>query len=122
MEEDDDFSFVRNYLTEPLAEELKLFEYSAERTGRITVIGKDINRLRELILAPKFNFGSPQILVEELQSDGVLVLRHEHGLDGRGLDLVRAERVLDYLHAVWQRPVILHTVDGQGEPRRLRVA
>jgi stage V sporulation protein R len=122
MEEDDDFSFVRNYLTESLAEELKLFEYNAERSGRITVTGKDINRLRELILAPKFNFGSPQIRVEELQSDGGLVLRHEHGPDGRGLDLVRAERVLDYLHAVWQRPVTLHTVDGQGEPRRLRVA
>ena len=82
MEEEDDFGFVRNHLTEALAEELKLFEYNAdERTGRITVISKDINRLRELILAPKFNFGSPQIRVEELRGDGGLVLRHEHSID-----------------------------------------
>jgi stage V sporulation protein R len=122
MQEDDDFGFVRNYLTEELAQELRLFEYSAERSGRISITGHDIHHLRELLLAPKFNYGAPQIRVEDLQADGTLVLRHDHAMDSRGLDLPRAERVLAYLHQAWRRPVVLHTVDSRGDPRRLHIA
>jgi stage V sporulation protein R len=121
MQQDDDFSFVRNYLTEAMAEELRLFEYKAERNGRISVEDRNINRLRELILAPKFNFGCPRVYVEELRADGRLVLRQDAATDGRGLDPQRAQKVLEYIHGVWRRPVSLHTLDQQGEPRRLRV-
>ena len=33
MEQDDDFGFVRNYLTEELADELKLFHYKGPSNG-----------------------------------------------------------------------------------------
>ncbi len=121
MQEDDDFGFVRNQLTEEMAHELKLFEYKAERNGRVSVATRDIARLRELILAPKFNFGSPRVYVDELRPDGALVLRQEHQTDGRGLDLQRAEKVLHYIHALWRRPVHLYTVDRNGDPQKLRV-
>lgn len=122
MQSDDDFGFIRNQLTEEMAEELKLFEYKSESNGRITVEGRDIHRLRELILAPKFNFGCPRIQVEELKPDGSLILRHEHETDGRGLDIERANKVLEYIHRVWRRPVVLFTVDGRQELRKLRIA
>jgi stage V sporulation protein R len=121
MEEDDDFGFVRNYLTEAMAEELRLFEYKVEHSGRVSVEERDIVRLRELILAPKFNFGSPRIYVDELHSDGTLVLRQDHMADGRGLDTHRADKVLNYIHRLWRRPVYLHTVDRHGDAEELRV-
>jgi stage V sporulation protein R len=52
-------------------------------------------------------------------SDGSLVLRHDYETDGRGLDLERAHKVLEYIHRVWRRPVQLITVDAKGKERAL---
>jgi len=118
--EEDDFGFVRNYLDRDLAKKLGLFVYEARSGGEIQITGRNIDAVREAILAPKFNYGAPRIAVSELRHDGTLVLVHDHASDGRGLDLNRASRVLDYLHGVWRRPVILHTVDARGEPHELQ--
>ncbi len=121
--QDDDFSFVRNYLDEPLARELKLFSYKrkelAGRRIQYSIDSMDIDRIREQILAPKFNFGAPRVRVLDMTMDGSLLLGHEHAIDGRGLDLKRAARVLDYVQEVWRRPIRLETIDGDGEPRVL---
>ncbi|HEY8519544.1 MAG TPA: SpoVR family protein [Gammaproteobacteria bacterium] len=118
--EDDDFSFVRNYLTEELADELKLFRYEAHADGRVRVLERDIHALRDTILAPKYNFGAPAVLARHIAPDGSLELVHEHDTDGRGLDIERAERVLDYMHRVWRRPIKLETVDADRKPIVLR--
>ena len=115
MGEEDDFGFVRNYLDDELAEELGLFTFVARADGEIKVAGRDIRQVREAILSPRFNFGAPRVAVSELQRDGTLVLRHDHATDGRGLDLDRARKVLEYVHRVWQRPVRIFTVDGRGQ-------
>jgi stage V sporulation protein R len=117
--EDDDFSFIRNHLTEELAEELKLFRYERSGDGGVKVLDHDIHALRETVLAPKYNFGAPAVLAKYIAHDGALTLMHEHDTDGRGLDLDRAERVLDYLHKVWRRPIKLETIDSAGQPRTL---
>ncbi len=114
MQEEDDFGFIRNYLDRDLAEKLGLFVWEAKDDGEIKVAGRDINRLRETILAPRFNYGAPRISVSELRQDGTLVLDHDHRTDSRGLDLARAERVLKYVHRVWRRPVRMVTVDSDG--------
>ncbi len=111
--EDDDFAFVRNHLTRELAAELELFRYRA-RDGRIKVLAQDIDALHEAILAPKYNFGAPTVLVENVRVDGTLQLRHDHAVDGRGLDLERGRKVLEYLYRIWRRPVRLSTVDADG--------
>jgi stage V sporulation protein R len=116
--EDDDFSFVRNHLTQELAEELKLFRYEQTSDGTVRVLDHDIHALRETVLAPKYNFGAPAVLAKRIGNDGSLELYHEHETDGRGLDVDRAERVLDYMHKVWRRPITLETIDGE---RRSRV-
>jgi stage V sporulation protein R len=121
MQEDDDFSFVRNYLDEELARELNLFRYEMKRNGEIRVIDVDIDALRESILAPKFNFGAPAVAVKNLRVDGTLELEHDHATDGRGLDLERARKVLEYLHRVWRRPIVLDTVDDKGKPLQVTV-
>ncbi len=119
-EEEDDFGFIRNYLTEELARELNLFEYDVRRDGQITVNDADINDIREQILAPKFNFGAPRVAVASVEQDGSLILQHDYQTDTRGLDLVRSQKVLEYIGSVWRRPVLLHTVDARGEERVLK--
>ncbi|MGE3296692.1 MAG: SpoVR family protein [Porticoccaceae bacterium] len=121
MQQEDDFGFIRNYLTAEIADELDLFVYSASREGSVRVTESTIDQLRETILAPKFNFGAPRVAVEDLGSDGSLTLRHHYRDDGRGLDVERARHVLNYVQKVWRRPVRLITVDGRGEETSLTV-
>ena len=105
--------------TRELAEKLDLFVYEARPGDEIKVANRDVDAMREAILAPKFNFGAPRVAVTELHADGSLVLAHEHASDGRGLDVNRAKRVLEYTKRVWRRPVRLHTVNERAEPVEL---
>jgi stage V sporulation protein R len=114
LREDDDFSFVRNHLTVDMAEKLQLFRYKAEANGSVEVSERDVDGLREALLAPKYNFGAPCVAATHIRVDGTLDLLHDHKVDGRGLDVERGKKVLEYLHRVWRRPVIVHTVDEQG--------
>jgi stage V sporulation protein R len=118
--DEDDFGFIRNFLDAELADKLGLFVYEAKSDEGIKVAGRDVNKIREAILAPKFNYGAPRIYVGEMKQDGSLVLVHDHEADGRGLDLERAARVVQYVHRAWRRPVMLQTVDSRGSPHELR--
>jgi stage V sporulation protein R len=115
MKEEDDFGFIRNWLDAELADKLDLFVYETRPGDEIRVANRDVEAVREAILAPKFNFGAPRVAAVELKSDGGLVLAHEHSSDGRGLDAARARKVLEYTRRVWRRPVRLHTVNERAE-------
>jgi stage V sporulation protein R len=122
MQQDDDFSFVRNYLDENLADELGLFKYNATANGRVEVMHSSVRELHEAMLAPKYNFGAPSVCATHIGNDGHLELQHDYTNDGRGLDAERGRKVLEYIHRVWRRPVVLHTVDGKGEAMELKVS
>ncbi|MCC5857973.1 MAG: SpoVR family protein [Ectothiorhodospiraceae bacterium] len=117
--QEDDFSFIRNHLDQDLARELQLFNYlrrpGAGGEERYIVQDRKLDTLREGILQPKFNYGAPRVCASRISSNGHLTLTHDHQTDGRGLDLMRARKVLDYIHRVWRRPVMLETVDHAGE-------
>jgi stage V sporulation protein R len=119
MEQDDDFAFVRNHLTRDLAEELGLFRYSARSDGQIKVLEPDLTALHEALLAPKYNFGAPLVSAAHVRNDGTLELTHDSTVDGRGLDLERSRKVLDYLQKVWRRPIVLTTMNQAGSTLEL---
>jgi stage V sporulation protein R len=123
--EEDDFSFIRNHLDEALVEKLQLLAYRARQdpaTGlRVEIEDADLDTLRERLIAPKFNFSAPHVRAVALSNDGSLLLRQDHATDGRGLDLERAQKVLEYIAPVWRRPVALETIDGDGRPKTLTV-
>jgi len=119
MEQDDDFGFVRNHLTRELAEELGLFRYSARSDGQIKVLEPNLTALHEAVLGPKYNFGAPIVSAMHVRNDGTLELGHDSAVDGRGLDLERSRKVLDYLQRVWRRPIVLTTVNQAGSALEL---
>jgi stage V sporulation protein R len=119
--EEDDCGFIRNYLDRELADQLELFVYQARRDGGASIVSRELQAIHEAILAPKFNLGAPCVSVARVGADGALELRHDYLRDGRGLDLAQAERVLEYVAAIWRRPVSLHTVDFRGVTRVLQV-
>ena len=122
--EEDDFSFIRNHLSEDLAGELNLFTHMRTRSAvtgeeHFRVLDADIHELREVILAPKFNYGAPRVRVREMARDGSLILEHDAPTDGRGLDLARAQKVMEYIYSVWRAPLSLITWDEEGASRVL---
>ena len=114
LRQDDDFSFIRNQLTQERAEKLQLFRYRAESNGQVKVEQPDLNALHEALLQPKYNFGAPTIAARHVRIDGTLELEHDHRTDGRGLDVERSKKVIEYIQRVWRRPVIMHTIDEHG--------
>jgi len=119
MEQDDDFAFVRNHLTRELADELGLFRYSTRSDGQIKVLEPDLTALHEAVLGPKYNFGAPIVSATRVRNDGTLELMHDSAVDGRGLDLERSRKVLDYVQRVWRRPIVLSTVNQAGSALEL---
>jgi stage V sporulation protein R len=119
MREDDDFSFIRNHLTQELAGEMDLFRFQQQGETKVKVLENDIAALRESLVQGKYNFGAPRVAVSNLKNDGSLELQHDAAIDGRGLDVERARKVLQYVQQVWRRPVALRTVDTEGKELEL---
>ena len=109
VELDNDVSFLRNYLTEELCEELDLFVYELVDEEEWTVTEKRWERVRDQLVANMTNFGFPYIVVADGDYNGnrELYLRHQH--EGAELDAPYARKVLEYVHTLWGRPVHLET-------------
>ena len=71
------------------------------------------------MLAPKYNFGAPTRRGRARAQRRHARAGTRHSIDGRGLDLERSRKVLDYLQRVWRRPVILTTVNQAGSTLEL---
>lgn len=111
---DNDASFLRNYLTRDLVEELDLYLYRLEG-DRWVIVEKDWEVVRDTILASMTNFGQPYIVVEDgdHRRGRELYLKHHH--EGQDLDLDYADKTLRYVYQLWGRPVHLETRnEGKG--------
>jgi stage V sporulation protein R len=105
-----DVAFLRNYLTPQLVEELDLYIYKVEPDGQLTVVERDWEKIRDMIVGSMTNFGVPYVQVEDGDHKKARELYLRHVYEGREIDIAYAERVLRYLHAIWGRPVHLQTV------------
>ncbi|MCG0278401.1 MAG: SpoVR family protein [Thermanaeromonas sp.] len=108
-----DVSFLRNYLTKELVEELDLYLY--ERVGgEWVVVEKDWEKVRDTFVSHLLNCGHPYIVVDDADYDrrGELYLKHYY--EGLELDVPYLEKALQHVYLLWGRPVHLETVvDGK---------
>ncbi len=109
-----DVSFLRNYLTEELCEELDLYVMELVDDDEWTVTEKRWERVRDQLVANMTNSGFPYIVVADgnYHRNRELYLRHEY--EGSELDDGYARKVLEHIHTLWGRTVHLETViDGE---------
>ena len=104
-----DVSFLRNYLTKELVEELDLYIYRLEQ-GEWVVVEKDWQKVRDSLVATMTNFGHPYIVIEDADYNRNRELYLRHCFEGQELDLGYAERTLRQVYALWGRTVHLETV------------
>ncbi|CEP67100.1 Sporulation stage V, protein R [Moorella glycerini] len=110
---ENDISFLRNYLTRELVEELDLFLYQKVGSEWV-VVEKDWEKVRDGLVGRLTNCGFPYIVVEDgdYQRRGELYLKHCY--EGLELDVPYLEKTLPYVYLLWGRPVHLETViDGK---------
>ncbi len=122
--EEDDISFLRNYLTPELASRLGLFNYGykynrsndekeeKEELGIIELKDRDLDKIIENIVGHTINYGAPFIVLNEVDGD-TLVFEHK---DKQGtLDEKYAEKTMEYIFKLWGGPVELKTYDEDNE-------
>jgi len=113
-ETENDASFLRNYLTQPVVDDLDLYIYKVEGE-EWKVVEKDFHKIRDMIVAGMNNFGYPYIVIEDgdYRRNRELYLKHMY--EDQEIDIEYAERTLRYVHQLWRRPVHLETIlNGKG--------
>jgi stage V sporulation protein R len=109
-EVENDVSFLRNYLTEELCEELDLYVYELVDEEEWTVTEKRWQKVRDQLVANMTNFGFPYIVVADGDHNGNRELYLKHQYEGAELDTAYARKVLEHVYTLWGRPVHLETV------------
>ena len=119
---EDDISFLRNYLTVELMEKLELFSYGRPCTHppgqrcaqceNVVITSREEEAVREALLAPRYNYGVPRIVIRDVLSNG-LYLEH---LDRATtfLDRPFASNTLDFIAELWKHRVCLLTSNETG--------
>lgn len=105
---DSDPSFLRNYLTKELTDELDLYIF--EKKGQDwTITDKTWETVRDQLVYSRVNGGFPYLVVTDgnYQRNGELYLSHQY--EGTELDQKYIERTLPYVVQLWGKPVHLET-------------
>lgn len=105
-----DVSFLRNYLTEDLCEELDLFVYELVEEDAWTISEKRWERVRDQLVANMTNFGFPYLEVKDGDYKGNRELYLKHCYEGTALDLRYARKALEHVQTLWGRTVHLETM------------
>ncbi|OPY58899.1 MAG: SpoVR family protein [Pelotomaculum sp. PtaU1.Bin035] len=106
---ENDISFLRNYLTKELIENMDLYLY--KKIGHEwKVVDKEWERVRDGLVSSLTNCGHPYITVQDgdFNKRGELYLKHHY--EGTELDVFYMEKTIPYLYKLWGRPVHMETV------------
>ena len=106
---ENDVSFLRNYLTRHMVDELDMYIYRREGDEWV-VVEKDWRKIRDNIVDSMTNFGFPYLVVVDGDYRRARELYLLHCYDNRELDQHYAFRSMRYLHKLWGRPIHIETL------------
>jgi stage V sporulation protein R len=106
---DSDTSFIRNYLTKELVDDLDLYLFQ-KKGHEYTIVDKDWKNVRDELVNMRTNGGFPYLLVEDgdYLHKGELLIKHQY--ETNELDIKYIEKTLPYVFELWSRPVHLETM------------
>ena len=103
-----DVTFIDEFLTPEFVDRHKLYHYRQDpTTGRMVVVNRDFDTIKQTMLFMLTNHGEPYIYVVDgnFANRGELYLAHKN--IGVELDAKYATECLTNLHQLWKRPVHL---------------
>jgi len=115
---EDDISFIQNYLTKDLIQDMGLFRWGyacdcgsgCAKCSTIIITSLEADKIKDDLVKPIINGGYPIINIVSVDSDGSLLMEHQDH-DRGTLEHQYAEGVLEYIYEVWGRPVVIRTQD-----------
>lgn len=106
---DSDTSFIRNYLTKELVEELDLYVF--EKKGvEWKITDKTWEHIRDQLVYARVNGGFPYLVITDGNHTGNGELFLKHMYEGVELDLKYVERTLPHVYHLWGKSIHLETV------------
>jgi len=103
-----DVTFIDEFLTPEFVDRYNLYHYRQDpTTGRMVVVNRDFDTIKQTLLFMLTNHGQPYIYVVDgnYANRGELYLAHKHiGID---LDVQYASECLTNIQRLWRRPVHL---------------
>ncbi|WP_152394708.1 SpoVR family protein [Paenibacillus guangzhouensis] len=124
---DSDTSFIRNYLTKQLTEDLDLYVFE-KKGNEWKITDKAWMNIRDQLVYSRVNGGFPFLVVQDgdFMRTGEIYLKHQY--EGIELDLKYLERTLPFVYQLWGKPVhletfvedkkVLFTYDGRKQARK----
>ena len=120
---EDDISFVSNYLTTELVEELQLFSYGnpcthppgqkCEQCEHVVLTSRERDAVIQSIVEPRYNYNVPQIVVRDVVNSSLYIEHTDRATTF--LDRPFAGKTLAYITELWKHPVYLLTCDEHGK-------
>lgn len=121
MENYKDESFIQQYLSPKVIRDFHLFSYTDDDTEQDIEISAIHNEAgyRDIpeLLSAQYNLGNREACIEVVQYDyrGDMSIRLHHKVhDRKLLEQGNAQEVLKHFHTLWQKNVILESVDAEG--------
>lgn len=106
---DADISFIRNYLTKDLVDQLDMYVFHKQGNDW-KISDKAWENVRDQLVTSRINGGHPVIIVHDgdYSRNGELYLLHRY--EGMELDVKYLEKTLPHIYALWGRNIHLQTV------------
>jgi stage V sporulation protein R len=118
-----DVTFIDEFLTKEFVETNGYFAYEHSRaTGGYHVSSTDYEDVKKKLLLQFTNFGKPTVLVEDANYNNAGELLLVHRYNGVVLDMEKAKRTLERVHALWGRPVNIKTVKKELDDNVMKMA
>lgn len=124
---DSDTSFIRNYMTKQLVEELDLYVFE-KKGAEWKITDKAWENIRDQLVYSRVNGGFPYLVVQDGNHTGNGELYLKHRYEGVELDLKYVERTLPCVQRIWGKTVhlettvedkpVLFTFDGKKHQRK----
>ncbi|AOZ92049.1 SpoVR family protein [Paenibacillus crassostreae] len=105
---DSDTSFIRNYMTKSLVNDLDLYVFEKKGT-EWKITDKSWENIRDQLVYSRVNGGFPYLVVQDgnFMNNGELYIKHMY--EGMELDLKYVDRTLPYVYKLWGKSIHLET-------------